>query len=1040
MRSLGDYETRDHEPSIRSTIWGNTVLWHPDAANWDEEVPTCMAVDANDTLDKQALAEGIHPNSNEYLEWILRKSWEIETAPFREPQYGRTQYSVADMCAIRTMDQSLKLVPGKGYKVAVPWKQDEPTFKQNQGNVKWMTEMMELKLYKDAHVGSEVDKTFKEYLDNNFIVEVSQEDEHKGYYITWFCVVRPEKETTKVRTVFNCAQNFRKPKPKCLNDGMYTGPKLHNELFNIIMRMRQRQVFIGADISKFYMRIRMAEEDQRYHRFYWRGKAYQFTRWPFGNKAAPIAALYVVQNHIKTYGSRKLQEIILPCMYMDDILFSVDTVEEAQVIIKELRQVLLMADMPLSKWVSSHPEALKDIPKEEQSKDMFLEDPDGHSTLGVGWKPDKLTFKPKKASEGNLTRRKIASIVSGIFDPLGWLAPKSLEGRIVLQGISLKKLNITWDTDLDKMGESSEDMKAQMKRFRKWEQELSMLDQISYPRAIYKPKPIKARQLQIFTDGSQHAYAAMAYIKITYEDGEKSLVFLCCARRITPTNGRSTPETELLGAVTGAELGQRLATLLDITGRNVRYWTDSTPVLTWIRKAGKKNKVFVVHRTTAIHDMTDTECWDYVPTKVNPADLPTRGCTIKDLVDFTLFWKGPAFVMEDEDRWPNMIIRVTDEERFPKDAILWFCTLPQPQSWIKQCSTVLFGGEDTPSWITQCGAIKTSSVGLQQAVKPAEDQERTALAVIRKAHKAAEAFPVGSFGKWSRAVRTMARMKVIMRKQSNLNGTEIRPEALMEAAATLIIMAQVQVHEEDIKYFATHEGWWNVKSPIHGHGVYFDQYGMMRVSSRAQLQQDLPLETMFPIWFPKGTWVGRLILYFKHSQNHSKTKRLAQEFMTRFFCNGLYQAVGTINKHCMTCRKKHGPGGAQIMGQVPDRKMGSLKQFNLVSMDTCGQFTVKILNTSMKVWVLVLACLQTKAIHLEILEGLKTDEVINALERAVARKGNFKELHADNFASFIAAKTIITREQQASLLHASLLQASKAQKGEKAGGSTGNTV
>jgi hypothetical protein len=699
-----------------------------------------------------------------------------------------------------------------------------------------------------------------------------------------------------------------------------------------------------------------------------------------------------------------------------------------------------MADMPLSKWVSSHPEALKDIPKEEQSKDMFLEDPDGHSTLGVGWKPDKLTFKPKKASEGNLTRRRIASIVSGIFDPLGWLAPKSLEGRIVLQGISLKKLNIKWDTDLDKMSESSEEMRAQLKRFRKWEQELPMLDQISYPRAIYKPKPIKARQLQIFTDGSQHAYAAMAYVKITYDDGEKSLIFLCCARRITPTNGRSTPETELLGAVTGAELGQRLATLLDITGSNVRYWTDSTPVLTWIRKAGKKNKVFVVHRTTAIHDMTDTERWDYVPTKVNPADLPTRGCTIKDLVNFTLFWRGPAFVMEDEDRWPNMIIRVTDEERFPKDAILWFCTMPQPQSWIKQCSTVLFGGGDTPSWITQCGAIKTSLVGLQQAVKPATDQERTALAVIRKAHKAAEAFPVGSFGKWSRAVRTMARMKVIMRKQSNPNGTEIRPEALMEAAATLIIMAQVQVHEEDIKYFATHEGRWNAKSPIHGHGVYFDQYGMMRVSSRAQLQQDLPLATMFPIWFPKGTWVGRLILYFEHGRNHSKTKRLAQEFMTRFFCNGLYQAVGTINKHCMTCRKKHGPGGAQIMGQVPDRKMGSLKQFSLVSMDACGHFTVKVLNTSMKVWVLVLACLQTKAIHLEILEGLKTDEVINALERAVARRGNFEELHADNFASFIAAKTIITREQQASLLHASLLQKSKAQQDDKAGGSTGKTV
>jgi hypothetical protein len=112
------------------------------------------------------------------------------------------------------------------------------------------------------------------------------------------------------------------------------------------------------------------------------------------------------------------------------------------------------------------------------------------------------------------------------------------------------------------------------------------------------------------------------------------------------------------------------------------------------------------------------------------------------------------------------------------------------------------------------------------------------------------------------------------------------------------------------------------------------------------------------------------------------------------------------------------------MGQVPDRKMGSLKQFSLVSMDACGHFTVKVLNTSMKVWVLVLACLQTKAVHLEIVEGLKTEEVINALERAVARRGNFEELHADNFASFVAAKSIITREQEAGLLQVQNTQGS----------------
>jgi hypothetical protein len=924
------------------------------------------------------------------------------------------------------MEGSIRTIEGGGYEVAVPWRPHEPHFLKNQSIVKWMTEKMECKLYASDHIGGEVDKTFKDYLDNNFIKKVPRSQEPEGYYITWFCVVRPEKETTKVRTVFNCAQTFGKNQDdkKCLNDGMYTGPKLHNELFDIILRMRQKQVFIGADISKFYMRIRMAEQDQEFHRFYWRGTPYQFTRWPFGNKAAPFAALYVVQNHIKQYGSQRLQDTVLPCMYMDDILFSVDTVEEAKTIIRELREVLLLADMPLSKWVSSHPEALVDIPKEEQSKDMFLIDPDGHNTLGVGWKPDRLTFKPKTASEGNLTRRRIASIVSSIFDPLGWLNPCTLEGRVILQGVCKREdtprekersrtneereaydnkdpddktpvinnnLKILWDTDLDKLGEKHDDIRKALQRFRKWELQLPMLDQISYTRRIYKNKPISSKQLHVFTDGSKDAYAAMAYIRIRYMDQEVDLVFLCCVRRITPWHGRSTPETELMGAVTGAEVGKRLSTLLDVS--DVRYWTDSTPVLTWIRKAGKKNKVFVVHRTTAIHDLSDTELWDYVPTGINPADLPTRGCTIEELRIHKLYWRGPGFITEQEDKWPHMYIKVTDEERFPKDTILLVLETTPPDSWI-----------------TQCGTIKTSSKGLQQTVWPAEDQRMEALVVLQRAARAATTWDVTRFSRWARMLRAMTRVKGLFRKNKQTTD-HLDEKLLMESAATLISMGQVEAHKEELKHFAN-TGRWPYGSPLEGNQVYLDKQGIMRVSSRAQLQPDYPLASKFPIWFPKKTWVGALLLKHEHDRNHYKTTRLAMDCMAKFYCNGLTQTLKSLSKQCMNCQKRSAKPGAQIMSQLPDRKLGSLKQFSLVSMDACGHFTVKILNSSMKVWVLVIACLQTKAVHLEVIEGLKTEEVINALERMVARRGQIEEMHADNFASFIAAKTIITKEQQ----------------------------
>jgi hypothetical protein len=115
--------------------------------------------------------------------------------------------------------------------------------------------------------------------------------------------------------------------------------------------------------------------------------------------------------------------------------------------------------------------------------------------------------------------------------------------------------------------------------------------------------------------------------------------------------------------------------------------------------------------------------------------------------------------------------------------------MPEALSFAESRRQQTEAGEKS-SWITQCGAIKTSSVGLETSIVPAQDQVKTALAVIRKAHKARTTFPVGSFGKWPHAVRVMARIKAYLRHQVNPSEAEVRPECLMEAAATLIIMAR----------------------------------------------------------------------------------------------------------------------------------------------------------------------------------------------------------------------------------------------------------
>ena len=59
-------------------------------------------------------------------------------------------------------------------------------------------------------------------------------------------------------------------------------------------------------------------------------------------------------------------------------------------------------------------------------------------------------------------------------------------------------------------------------------------------------------------------------------------------------------------------------------------WVDSSATLSWIRNE-KPWKKFISDRVKRNRSVTDPHEWRYVPGSLNPADLPTRGLSGKDL-------------------------------------------------------------------------------------------------------------------------------------------------------------------------------------------------------------------------------------------------------------------------------------------------------------------------------------------------------------------------------------------------------------------------
>ena len=81
-----------------------------------------------------------------------------------------------------------------------------------------------------------------------------------------------------------------------------------------------------------------------------------------------------------------------------------------------------------------------------------------------------------------------------------------------------------------------------------------------------------------------------------------------------------------------------LINCIDIDSLN--FWGDSNIVLAWL-KNDQNYKQFVSNRTAEILKLTEPEVCRYCPTDCNPAGIGTRGQTILELRNNSLWFNGP---------------------------------------------------------------------------------------------------------------------------------------------------------------------------------------------------------------------------------------------------------------------------------------------------------------------------------------------------------------------------------------------------------------
>uniref|UniRef100_A0A5S6Q9K2 RNase H type-1 domain-containing protein n=1 Tax=Trichuris muris TaxID=70415 RepID=A0A5S6Q9K2_TRIMR len=90
------------------------------------------------------------------------------------------------------------------------------------------------------------------------------------------------------------------------------------------------------------------------------------------------------------------------------------------------------------------------------------------------------------------------------------------------------------------------------------------------------------------------------------------------------------------------DIVQELSMTLDV----VTFWTDSLEVLQWLKSTRRRYFTFVENQLSEIFDAVHSNQWHFVPGKSNPADLLSRGATLKRLKR-SPWYLGPPFLSRD---------------------------------------------------------------------------------------------------------------------------------------------------------------------------------------------------------------------------------------------------------------------------------------------------------------------------------------------------------------------------------------------------------
>ena len=299
-----------------------------------------------------------------------------------------------------------------------------------------------------------------------------------------------------------------------------------------------------------------------------------------------------------------------------------------------------------------------------------------------------------------------------------------------------------------------------------------------------------------------------------------------------------------------------------------------------------------------------------------------------------------------------------------------------------------------PNWITEPTAWPANQT------LPGSPGEEVAVHAVECASQAQEPW-FKRVSSWTRLLG-VARMLYRWRPSSQSAAFD-EAELNHKAEMLLYRLAQAELFPEEVQALKAGQ-------PVHRESKLlpfrpFMDEGVIRVGGRIDCT-DLPYDAKHPILLADHH-VTKLLLNHVHRRTlHQGVEAGLTLLRQRHWVLKGRRLLRELKRKCVTCRKMDAQPADQISAPLPEDRVTYSRPFSVCGIDYAGPLQVRVANSRAKVWIALFVCGVTRAVHLELVRSLSTDDFLLAFRRFVARRGCPAKMRSDNATVFVAGAKV----------------------------------